>query len=152
MLKRYTFWLTAAVLFQVLTGLIHAVSLFITPAPENETERQLQELITTYAKDMGGGFRPTFKNLFTALSSCYSLLCILGGLSNGWLLYKHAEPNLMRGIIGINVGVFGIAFFMMVFFTFLPPIILSGLIFINLLAAFILVPKIESAVKNSARE
>ena|SRR5688572_2077236 len=146
MLRRYTFWLTAAVLFQLLTGSIHAISLFITPAPENETERQLQELITTYSKDMGGGFRPTFKNIFTALSSCYSLLCILGGLTNGWLLYKHAEPNLMRGIIGINVAIFGIAFLMMIFFTFLPPIVLSGLIFANLLAAFILVPNIESAV------
>lgn len=146
MLKRYTFWLTAALLFQFATGFIHAISLFITPLPENETERQLQELITTYSKDMGGGFRPTFKNLFTALSACYSLLCFLGGLTNGWLLLKHAEPSLMRGIIGINVAVFGIAFLMMIFFTFLPPIVLSGLVFVNLLAAFIVVPNIESAV------
>lgn len=146
MLRRYTFWLTAAVIFQLVTGLLHTTSLFVTPTPENETERQLQELITTYTKDLGAGFRPTFKDLFTALSSCYSLLCILGGLTNGWLLYKHAEPNLMRGIVAINLGVFGIAFLMMLFFTFLPPIVLSGLIFVNLLAAFIVVPNIEANI------
>lgn len=146
MLKRYTFWLTAAAIFQLLTGLIHAITLFVTPVPENETERQLQELITTYKKDFGGGFTPTFNDLFTALSSCFSLLCFLGGLTNGYLLLKHIEPNLMRGIIAINVGVFGVCFLMMLFLTFLPPIILSGLIFINLLAAFITVPKISAAV------
>jgi hypothetical protein len=146
MLKRYTFWLSAAVIFQLLTGLIHGISLFVTPATENETERQLQELITTYAKDLGAGFRPTFGSLFTAVSSCFSLLCFLGGLTNGYLLFKHAEPYLMRGIIAINVGIFGVCFLMMLVFTFLPPIILTGLIFINLIAALVTIPKIGSAI------
>lgn len=146
MLKRYTFWLSAAVIFQFLTAAFHALSLFIKPEPANETERQLMTLLTTYKMDAGGGFAPTFGNLFTALSSCFSLLCLLGGLTNGWLLLKHAEPRLMRGILGINVVIFGICFLMMAFFTFLPPIVCTGMIFINLLAAFIVVPKIESAV------
>ncbi len=146
MLKRYTFWLTAAVIFQFLTAVLHALSLFIKPEPANDTERQLMTLLNTYELDAGGGFHPTFGNLFLALSSCFSLLCLLGGLTNGWLLLKHAEPNLMRGIIGLNMLVFGICFAMMVFFTFLPPIICTGLIFINLLAAFMVVPKIESTI------
>ena len=146
MLKRYTFWLSAAVIFQFLTAALHAISLFVKPEPANETERQLMTLMTTYKMDAGAGFQPTFSNLFTALSSCFSLLCLLGGAINGWLLLNHAEPRMMRGILGINVVVFGICFAMMAFFTFLPPIVCTGLIFINLLAAFVVVPKIESVV------
>ena len=146
MLKRYTFWLSAAVIFQFLTAALHAVSLFVRPEPANDAERQLFSLLTTYKIDAGGGFQPTFSSLFTALSSCFSLLCLLGGLINGWLLLKHAEPSLMRGILAINVVVFGLCFATMAFLTFLPPIICTGLIFINLLAAFIVVPKVESAI------
>ena len=52
----------------------------------------------------------------------------------------------MKGILAINVAIFGVVFLMMVVFTFLPPIICTGLIFINLLAAYIVVPQIESTI------
>lgn len=146
MLKRYTFWLSAAVLFQFLTAAFHALSLFIKLEPANDTERQLVALLTAYKMDAGAGFNPTFSNLFTALSSCFSFVCLLGGLTLGYLMLKHTEPKLMRGIIGINVLVFGAIFVVMAVFTFLPPIVCTGLIFINLLAAYIVVPKIRSAV------
>lgn len=146
MLKRYTFWFSAAALFQLLTGLIHSVSLFINVEPANETERQMDVLISTYKMDAGAGFHPTFSNLFTALSSCFTFLCIFAALTNGYLLFKHTEPGVMRGIIGINLVVFGGVLAMMAYFTFLPPIVCTGLIFVNLLAAYIVVPKIESAV------
>ncbi len=146
MLKRYTFWFSAAIIFQLLTGLFHAISLFVSPEPTNDTERQLLELMTTYKMNAGAGFTPTFYNLMTALSSCFTFLCLFAALINGYLLFKHTEPGVMRGIIGINVGVFGFVFVTMAYFTFLPPIVCTGLIFFNLLAAFIVVPKIESAI------
>jgi hypothetical protein len=102
--------------------------------------------MTTYKMDLGGGFQPTFNNLFTALSSCFTFLCLFAALTNGYLLWKQTEPNVMKGILGINLVIFGAVFAMMAYFTFLPPIVCTGLIFINLLAAFIVVPKIESAV------
>lgn len=146
MLKRYTFWFVAAILFQGLTGLFHSLSLFLTPVPGNDTERQLLELLTTYKMDAGAGFTPTYYNLMTALSSCFTFLCLFAALVNGYLLIKHTEPSVMRGIIAINVGIFGFLFVVMAYFTFLPPIAFTGLIFVNLLAAFICVPKIESAI------
>lgn len=146
MLKRYTFWLTSAVLFQFVTAILHSLSFFVEPDLNNDTKRQLHELLTTYREDMGAGFHPTFFNLFTALSSCYSLMCLLGGLTIGYLLIKHTEPNLMRGIIAINLAIFTVCFIVMFFLTFLPPVVMTGLIVVNLLAAFLLVPKIESAV------
>lgn len=146
MLKRYTFWFSAAILFQLLTGLIHSISLFLNPVPESDVERQMLELMTTHKMNMGTGFTPTFYNLFTALSSCFTFLCIFAALINGYLLFKHTEPTIMKGIIGINLGVFAFVFAVMAYFTFLPPIVCTGLIFFNLLAAFVVVPKIESAV------
>jgi|SRR5438445_7973787 len=144
MLKRYTFWLTAAVIFQFLTGIIHSLSLFITPKPEDATEGQMLNLMTTYKMDMGAGFHPTFMNLFTALSSCFTFLCIFAALINGYLLWKHTEPSVMKGIIAINLAIFGVVFAMLLYFTFLPPIICGGLILINLLSAYITVPKSNS--------
>jgi hypothetical protein len=147
MLRRYTFWLTAAVLFQFVAAGLHSISFFVSPTLKNETERQLHELITTYREDMGAGFHPTFWNLFTALSACYPLLCLLGGLTLGYLLIKHTEPPLMKGVIAINLGIFTVCLIVFVFLTFLPPILVTGLIVLNLLAAYLLVPKIESAIE-----
>jgi hypothetical protein len=146
MLKRYTFWLTAAVIFQFATAGLHSISFFVEPELNNDTERQLHNLITTYHPDMGGGFHPSFFNLFTALSACFPLLCVLGGLTLGYLLWKQAPPSLIKGILAINVLVFGMAFVVMTVFTFLLPIISIGLIFVNLLIAYILTPRIESSV------
>ncbi len=146
MLRRYTFWLSAAVIFMFLTAAFHAISLFVKLEPANETERQLIELVTTYRMDAGAGFHPSFGNLMTALSSCFSFACLLGGLTLGYLMIKHTEPNVMKGIIGINMIVFAAIFVMMAVFTFLPPIVCTGLIFFNLVAAYIVVPKIESTL------
>lgn len=145
MLKRYTFWLTAAVLFQFLNAILHSLSFILKPELNNDTERQIHELVTTYREDMGAGFHRTFFELFTALSACFPLLCLLGGLTLGYLLLKNTEPELMRGIILINLIIFGAAFVIMCVFTFLPPIVMTALIVINLLAAYVLVPKAETA-------
>lgn len=138
MIKRYTFWLWAAVVFQLLTAVFHSLSLFVSPEPANETERQIQTLITAYKMEAGAGFHPTFSGLFTALSSCFSFVCVLGGAINAYLLRKRADPALVNGITGINVIVFGAVFVVMAIFTFLPPIVFSGLIFGCLIAAFAL--------------
>ena len=141
MLKRYTFWLWMAVAILFLNTIIHSITLFIQPAPENEIERQLVHLMTTYHNDFGAGFHPTPQNLFTALSSCFSLLCLLGGLMNAYLVRKHVSPEIMRGVLEIDLLVFGICFGVVVIFTFLLPIVLIGLIVVFLALAFITLPR-----------
>lgn len=147
MLKRHTFWLWTAVVLLLLNACFHTLSLFISLEPQNGTERQLIELMDTYRLGMGAGFRPTMGNLFTALSSCFSLLCLLGGLTNLLLLRKRAPARLLKGIVGIHLLVFGACFAMMAFFTFLLPIIVTGLIFIAFLISYVLIPvdQIEAA-------
>lgn len=141
MLKRYRLWLWTAVVFLLLTALIHASTLFIQPAPQNETERQLLALMTGYKQDFGGGFQRSLKELFTALSACFSLVCLLGGLTLGFLAKTRADVRILRGVVSVHVLVFGICFAVMVAFTFLPPIVLTGLIFVFLLIAFLAMPR-----------
>lgn len=145
MIRRYTFWFSAAIVFQLVTGILHALILFISPEPNDETGRQLYSLLTSYKLNMGAGFNPSFSNIVTALSSSFSFLCLFAASTNGYLLFKFTEANVMKGIIGINVLIFGGVFAMMAYFTFLPPIIFTGLIFVNLLAAFVLIQKSGSA-------
>ena len=141
MLKRYRFWLWLAVVFLFLTALIHATSLFLQPAAQNETERQLFDLLANYRQDFGAGFKRSTKELVTALSACFSFLCLLGGLTLAFLLRKQAEVRIMKGVVGIHVLVFGICFAVMAVFTFLPPMVLTGLIFLSLLLAYFLMPR-----------
>jgi hypothetical protein len=146
MLKRYTFWLTAAVLFMFATAGLHSISFFVSPTITNETQRQLHELLHTYREDMGAGFHRTFFDLFTALSACYPLMCMLSGLTLGYLLIKDVQPALMKGVIAIHLAIFLVCFIVMIFFTFLPPIVMTGLIVLNLTLAYIFCPKIESTI------
>lgn len=137
MLKRYTFWLWTAVVLQLLTAFFHLLSFFVTQVPNNEIERQLLEMMATHKLDMGGGFHPTTANLLTALSSCFSFLCLLGALINAHLLRNKAAADLLKGIVLINILVFGGCFAVMAIFTFLPPIILTGLIFVSLVLSYL---------------
>jgi hypothetical protein len=149
MLKRYTFWLKAAIVFLFLTAALHSLSFFVTPKPENEKDRQLSELLHNYYHDMGAGFHRRFFDLFTALSACYPLLCVLGALTLGYLLWKKADSALLKGILLINVIVFGICLVVMIVFTFLPPIILTALIFICLFMAYALCGRTDPVEQTS---
>ena len=137
-LKRYSFWLWVAVIVLLLTAGLHSVSLFVSPPPLNDTERQLFELMSTYRKDFGGGFVRSTAELVTALSSSFSLLCLLGGLINGYLLLKKVDAKILKGIVGINVIVFGICFGVMAVFAILPPIVLTGIVLLALVVSYVL--------------
>jgi hypothetical protein len=138
MLKRYTFWLWLAVVFQLLTAIVHALSLFTSPDPSTlgPAERQLLDLMTNHRMDLGPWFHPTMGNLFTAVSACYSLLCLLGALTAIYLLRKKVDAAVVKGLTGIQLLVFAICFVVMLVFTFLPPIVLTGLITLSLALSF----------------
>ncbi|MBK9155785.1 MAG: hypothetical protein IPM25_16525 [Chloracidobacterium sp.] len=146
MLKRYTFWLWVAAVLQLVTAAVHATSLFVQPEPADDTQRQLLALMTTYRIDLGAGFHRSMSDLVTALSSCFSFVCILGGAINVFLLRRQAEAGLVRGITVINIFVFGAIFVVMLVFTFLPPIILTGLITLALGASWVVSKTGENAL------
>lgn len=141
MLKRYRFWLWAAIVLLLLTAVIHTTTLFITPEPQNDTERQLLNLLAGYKQDFGAGFQRTLKEIFIALSASFSLICLLGGLTLLRINRNGVDLRLMKGVVGVHAFVFGLCFFLMAAYTFLPPIILTGLIFLCLLVTYFLIPR-----------
>jgi hypothetical protein len=126
------------VVFQFLTGAFHLLSFVIPPDVANETERQIHGLMTTYKIDLGGGFHRTWSDLFTALSSCFTFVCFLGGAVNTYLLRKTAPSEIVRGVTLINLALFGAIFAVLAVFTFLIPIICTALIFLALIPAYLL--------------
>jgi hypothetical protein len=127
-MKNYSTWLKTTAIFQFIAAAIHASSLFISLSPNNETEKQLFALMDTYKFDLGAGFHRTMGELTFVFSACLCLLCLFGGLLNWYLLRKKVNLEIMKGVILINLIVFGILFCLTVIFTFLLPIIQIGLI------------------------
>jgi len=140
MLSTYTFWLKAASIFQLLAGLIHSIGLFIEMKGQNETENKMLELMTGHQMDMGAGMFHSMMDLFLALSSCFTFFYLLGGINNFYLI-KKLEPSALKGYLIINIIIFGICFLVMLFLTFLPPIILTGIVFALLIISYFTVPK-----------
>ena len=71
----------------------------------------------------------------------FSLLCLLGALMNAYLVKKRVGTDIMRGVLAIDLLVFGICFVVVAIFTFLVPIVLIGLIVVFLALAFITLPR-----------
>jgi len=132
-MKNHVVWLKTAAIFQFITAIIHAITLFVKPPPNNETERQLFTLMDTNKFDFGAGFHRTMGELTLALSACFCLVCLLGGLINWYLIRKKTDTEIIKGIININLVVFGICYGLMATFTFLPPVVLTGLVFLFLI-------------------
>ncbi len=124
-----------AAIFQLLTGAIHATSLFSDKAPSNDTEKQMMDLLENYRMELGAGFTPTLSEIFISMSACFSLLLFFGGMINLFLLKKCSDDGVVKGVLNINLLVFTMVFILMCVFTFLPPIVCTGLIFVSLVLA-----------------
>jgi hypothetical protein len=96
-----------------------------------------------YQLDMGAGFHRTTQQPFNALSACFPLFYLLGALNNIYCLKTRVDARVLRALVAIQVIVFGIAFGVIVVFAFLPPIVLSGAVFLSLVVAFFLIPRTE---------
>ena len=103
-------WLKMTAILQFIAAVIHAITLFVTLPPNNETEKQLFTLMDTYRFDFGAGFHRTMGELILALSACFCLVCLFGSFLNWYLLRKKVETGIMQGVITINLLVFGILF------------------------------------------
>lgn len=137
MLSRFHFWLWGAIASQLITGLVHSISLFLPQQPANDTEKQLLTLMSTYHKEMGAGFRPSTSDLFLALSACFTAVCLLAGLINLYLRKQQLKAGVWKSLLLIQFLIFGPLFLLMLRYTFLPPVVLTGLIMVFLTGAII---------------
>ena len=146
MLKRHTFWIKTATVLQLLTAAMHSLSFFNEPVAANDTEKQLVDLMSNYRMDLGAGFHPTMLDLFNSMSACYVLLLVFGAVVNWFLLRQKVDAGTLKGLVVIEMAVFGACFAVMAMLTFLPPIVLTGLVFTSLFAARMAFPKKQIAV------
>ena len=135
-MNNYLLWIRATAFLQIITACVHGMSFLRQPIPANETESTLHKLMSTYHPDLGPLFHPTTGDIFTALSACFSFLYLFAGMINLYLVQKNLGPQIWKGLVSINLVVFGSAFLVMLLLTFLPPIILTGSVFISLSLAY----------------
>lgn len=135
-MNKYHFWIRVVAILQIITACVHATSFLATPVPANEVEKTLHDLMNSYRPDMGPFFHPTPGDIFKALSACFSLLYLLSGMTLLYLLPKGLPPNVWKGLVSIQLVVFGATFLVMLLLTFLPPIALTGAVFIALCLAY----------------
>jgi len=127
-MKRYATLLKATAIIQIIAALIHLPSLFIWLPPKNDTEKQLFTLLDTYKFDMGLGFHRTLGEMTLVFSASLCLLGLLAGLINWHLFRKNVDVQTMKGVININLLLFGILFILTMVFAFWLPIFVTGLI------------------------
>lgn len=134
-------WLKITAVLQILTAMAHSISFFVTPVAANETEQQLLNLMHNYLMDMGAGFQRTMSEVTTALSASFAILYLFAGVLNIYLVRKKISMEILKGLLSINLLFFGVAFAIMVRYTFLPPITLTGLVFVLLCISWIVARK-----------
>jgi hypothetical protein len=137
MLSNFSFWIWAAISAQGLSALFHSLSFISKPKPRNDTEKQLVDLLQNYKMDMGGGINRTFGSLFTGVSICFTFIYLLGAVMNLYFLKSAINPGLWGGFLLIQVVIYGLVFIAQLKFTFWPPIIVTGLVFIFLLGSYL---------------
>ncbi len=136
MIESFSFWIWATIIAQLITAFFHSLSFISSAKPRNEKEKELVEITTNYKIDMGGGIRRSFYNLFVGVSSCFTLIYILGAVLNWYFLKAGISGEVWNGFILIQLLVFGIVFLLQVRFTFWPPIIVTGLVFLFLAGTY----------------
>jgi len=134
-MRNYIFWIKTGIALQLITTIFHSLSFINEAKPENETETQLLELMKSYKFDLGLGFFKSINDLMTSFSISFSLLLLFSFCINWFLLKKNVDINIWKGIILINLIIYSLCFLTMIVFTFLPPIICTGLIAISFLLA-----------------
>lgn len=125
--------LKVSIFFLLVTGILHALSFIGKPEAKNDQEKQLIELTSNYQMDLGGGIQRTYSEIFSALSSCLTLICLFAGLLLWYILKNALEIRLLKGILHIYLVIFGTMFIIMACLTFWPPIICSACIYASLI-------------------
>lgn len=90
---------TAGAVWLIFMGLVHSLSLFGTQVPKNDTERQLQDLVSNYKFNVLGSMRSTDDFL-----RGFSISFLLAGLVTGTLdlALRRERPGLLKRIALVN--------------------------------------------------
>jgi len=136
MISNFSFWIWGTIIAQVLTAFFHSLSFIAPVRPRNDTEKQLIELNKNYKMDMGGGIKRSFDHIFIGVSSCFTLIFLFGAALNCYFLQSAIPAAVWKGLLLIELTAYGIVFLLQIKFTFWPPIIVTGLVFLFLAGTY----------------
>jgi len=131
----------AGAVFQLLTCPIHLIGHFSKPAPSNEKEKLLLDLVANYKFDLGGGFIRSFGDLYSGLSLQFSIFILMVGLINVLAIRQVREARFLRSLCWLNAVFMGFLSVNAFVHFFIPPLTLFVLPFIAFLLAALTAPR-----------
>jgi hypothetical protein len=137
MSSNFTFWIWGAIIAQGLSAFFHSMSFIVKFKPKNDTEKQMIDLLDNHKIEMGGGIKRSFAELFIGVSIFFTFIYILGAGLNFYFLSSGITPAVWDGFLLIQLIVYGLVFLLQIRYTFWPPIIVTGLVFLFLLGSYI---------------
>jgi len=139
MTANFSFWIWGLVGTQFLAALSHSLSFIVKQRARNDTEAKLLDLVSNYRSDMGGGIKRSFNDLFIGISTCFTMVYTFGAVINWYFIKTGTGTETWKGLLLIELIAYTILFLLMIRFTFWPPIIVTGLVFIFSLGSYITV-------------
>ncbi len=134
--NQHNLWVKSAIFLQLLTALFHSLSLVVDMQANNDQEKLLYDLMINYQFDFGAGFKHSMMDIFTSFSICFNLLLLYSASLHIHLIRSNTSPDVLKGVLLISIITYSLCFLTMMFLTFLPPVICTGLILISLIMAY----------------
>jgi len=135
MLKNYKFWFKAGSWALVVTALLHSLSLLQKPVGENETERQLFELMMTYTLS---GVNQTMYDLYFFFSLSMTLFTLFVAALNLMFAKYYMPSEHARKFILANVIFWTIFLIPLSLLTFILPIACYAMCWLFFVVSFVL--------------
>jgi hypothetical protein len=89
----------AAAVVLILLGCVHSLAVFRKPAPQNDTERQLFDLMTNYKSDLMGSMR-SMEDILRGFNISFVILPLALGILN--LILSGERSALLKRLALIN--------------------------------------------------
>ena len=128
---------TAGAVWLVLMGLVHSLSLFGKPAPANDTERQLLDLMSNYKFNVMGSMRST-DNFLRGFSIAFMLAAFVTGALN--LAVCRERASLLKRVAMIDAIWLAVMVAVSLRYFFLVPILFLGVALLMFTVAWLMLP------------
>jgi hypothetical protein len=110
----------AGAILLIVTACLHTVGLVQEPVAENETERTMLSLMSSYQMDLMGK-KVTIMDLYTFFSLNFTILTLVIGVFDLWILKQNVGSAFLKKIMMGNVLIWALYLIPLFVWTFLLP-------------------------------
>ncbi len=126
----YLTWHKTASWATLLTGCIHSLNFLSEPQPQNETEKQLFDLLENYKFALPGGFERSMGELMLFFNLDMSIFLISWGIINLFIARYFMPSAKDRPFLWLNLVVMTIYLVATYLLTFLIPLMCVGIMWL----------------------